>query len=73
MKTQKVRTSQDVRSEFSRKGVSVSNWAASNGFPSASVYQVLSGRNAASVGVGHKIAVLLGIKEGEIVEESSHE
>jgi len=48
-------------------------WAASNGFASASVYQVLSGRNAASVGVGHKIAVRLGMKEGEIAENGSHE
>lgn len=73
MKTQKVKTAQDVRSEFRRKGASVSTWASSNGFPSASVYQVLSGRNAASVGVGHKIAVLLGMKEGEIAENGSHE
>jgi len=73
MKTQKVRTAQDVRSEFRRKGESVSTWADANGFARSSVNQVLTGRNAASVGVGHKIAVLLGMKEGEIAEKGSHE
>jgi gp16 family phage-associated protein len=73
MKTQNVRTPQQVRAEFRRNGMSIFQWAKKNGFPSASVYQVLSGRNAASLGVGHKIAVLLGIKEGEIVKDGSHD
>jgi len=73
MKTQKVRTPQHVRAEFRRKGISVASWAAANGFSNSSVNQVLTGRNSASVGVGHKIAVLLGIKDGEILEGGSHE
>ncbi len=73
MKTQKVRTPQQAKEALRRKGISVASWATAHHFPLASVYQVLSGRNAASVGVGHKIAVLLGIKDGEILEGSSHE
>jgi len=73
MKTQKLRTPQQFRASLRCKGMRVAQWADENGFPRASVYQVLSGRNAASVGVGHKIAVCMGIKEGEIVEDGSHE
>ncbi len=73
MKTQKLRTPQQVRAEFRRKGLSIGSWADANGFNRSSVNQVLTGRNAASVGIGHKIAVLLGLKAGEIVEDGSHE
>ena len=73
MKAQKPLTPQQVRASLRRKGTSVGSWADANGFARSSVNQVLTGRNAASVGVGHKIAVLLGIKEGEIVENGSHE
>lgn len=73
MKTQKVRTPQQVRDDFLRKGISVGSWADANGFPRATVNQVLKGRNAATRGVGHKIAVLLGIKDGEIVDGGSRE
>jgi len=73
MKTRTPRTAQQVRAEFRRKGISIGSWADSNGFSRASVNQVLTGRNAGSVGVGHKIAVMLGLKIGEIVEDSSHE
>lgn len=68
MKKQTIRTPQDVRNEFMRKGISFSSWARANGFDKATVSQVLSGCNAATRGQGHKIAVLLGIKDGEIIE-----
>ena len=73
MKPRTPRTAQQVRDEFRRKGISIGSWADANGFSRASVNQVLTGRNAASVGIGHKIAVLLGLKDGEIVEGGSHE
>lgn len=72
MKKRTIRTSQEVRNEFIRKGVSMANWARVNGFDKATVSQVLSGCNAATRGKGHKIAVLLGIKDGVIVNESSN-
>lgn len=68
MKAQKTRTLQEVRAEFLRKGMSMSRWAKDNGFEVATVSQVLTGRNAATRGVGHKIAVLLNIKDGEIIQ-----
>lgn len=68
MRAHKTRTIQDVRNEFSRKGISAARWARDNGFAVATVNQVLTGRNAGTLGVGHKIAVKLGLKDGEIVE-----
>lgn len=68
MKAQKTKTVQEVRAEFLRRGISMASWAKTNSFDVATVSQVLSGRNAATRGVGHKIAVMLGIKDGEIVE-----
>jgi gp16 family phage-associated protein len=68
MKAQKTRTLQEVRTEFLRKGISMASWARANGFEVATVSQVVTGRNAGTRGVGHKIAVLLNIKDGEIAE-----
>lgn len=73
MRTQKLRTPQEVRADWLRKGMSQNDWARKHGFGNVTVSQVLNGRNAGSRGVGHKIAVLLGIKDGEIVEGGSHE
>lgn len=72
MKTQSLLTPQEVRDEFLRKGQSIGTWADKNGFSRPTVTQVLNGRNAGTRGTGHKIAVMLGIKAGEIIEESSH-
>jgi gp16 family phage-associated protein len=44
-------------------------WARENGFDPATVSQVLNGRNSAARGVGHRIAVKLGIKDGEVADE----
>jgi gp16 family phage-associated protein len=68
MKPQIVRTPQEVRADFLRKGISMSSWSKKHGFDPATVCQVLSGVNAGTRGAGHKIAVMLGIKDGEIVE-----
>lgn len=68
MEGRTIRTPQEVRNEFIRKGISFARWARENGFDKATVSQVLCGCNAATRGKGHKIAVLLGIKDGEIIE-----
>jgi len=67
MKTRNIRTPQEARDDFIRKGISMASWAKKNGFSPVTVFQVLNGTNAGTRGVGHKIAVTLGIKEGEIV------
>lgn len=64
-----LRTSKDVRDEFNRKGVSVASWARANGFETNLVFEVLSGRKKGVRGQSHKIAVKLGLKAGEIIED----
>lgn len=63
------RTSEDVRREFQRKGISISEWATANGFSTNLVFEVLAGRKKGVRGQSHKIAVKLGLKRGEIVED----
>ena len=55
---------------FERTGQSIAGWADKNGFGRSLVYAVLNGKKKCIRGESHKIAVLLGIKEGTIVEET---
>lgn len=57
-----------AREDFARNGVSVSAWAAANGFTRSLVYKVLWGGSPCLRGKSHKIAVLLGIKTGGVVD-----
>ena len=63
-----LRTPQEARDELQRKGISVSQWAAANGFTVNMVFEVLSGRKKGIRGEAHNIAVKLGIKEGEVTD-----
>ncbi|MBL8374139.1 MULTISPECIES: DNA-binding protein [Candidatus Accumulibacter] len=73
MRQEKLRTREEVIEEFSRTGQSMRGWAIANGLSTSVVAGVLKGRFSGRIGKSHKAAVLLGIKEGEIVEEFSHE
>jgi gp16 family phage-associated protein len=73
MESRMIRTRQDVRDDFLRKGQSIGSWADKHGFDRTTVNQVLTGRNAATRGVGHRVAILLGIKDGEIMDDDGHE
>jgi gp16 family phage-associated protein len=64
----KPKTPQQARAEFERKGLSIAGWARDNGFGRSLVYEVLHGRKKCHRGDSHKIAVLLGMKDGEIVQ-----
>ncbi len=68
MRAQRLRTPQEIKEEWFRKGMTQSAWARSHGFNPVTVGQVLAGKNLASRGQGHVIAVKLGIKDGEIAE-----
>ena len=61
-----LRTTDDVRAEVQRKGVSISSWALANNFSTNLVFEVLSGRKKCLRGQAHNIAVKLGLKDGEI-------
>lgn len=60
------RTRHDARKELDRKGISVAEWARRNGVDLRTTYQVLYGTKKGRRGEAHRVAVLLGIKEGEI-------
>ena len=57
-------TIEDVRAEFKKRGISVSEWARAHGVSAHLTYQILAGRKAAIRGQSHEIAVLLGLKPG---------
>jgi gp16 family phage-associated protein len=67
-----LRTREEVLNDFRRKGISIAAAARSIGIDRATVYHVLHKDNPNSFGKAHKAAVLLGIKDGEIVEDSHH-
>ncbi|KFB76079.1 hypothetical protein [Candidatus Accumulibacter cognatus] len=73
MKAQKLRTREEVLEDFARKGISIRGWAKKNGVSHAVVRGLLSGRLTGRIGKSHKAAVLLGIKDGEIVEGNDDE
>lgn len=54
-------TEAKIKKRMRDEGVSISEWAISNGFKPSSVYAVLSGRKCIR-GQSHKIAVRLGLK-----------
>jgi gp16 family phage-associated protein len=61
-----LRSGAEVRSEFSRRGLSISGWARLHGYSAQLVYGVLTGRNQGLRGQSHEIAVRLGLKHGLI-------
>lgn len=65
-----IKTAEVVRSEFARRGESISSWALGKGLNPIVVYDVLSGRKQGVRGQAHRAAVLLGLKEGEVLETS---
>lgn len=53
----------EVRAIFIENGISVAEWARNHNFSLALVYAVLKGRNQATRGKSHQIAVALGLKQ----------
>jgi gp16 family phage-associated protein len=53
----------EVRQVFIEDGMSVAEWAREHNFSLPLVYAVLKGRNHATRGKSHKIAVALGLKK----------
>jgi gp16 family phage-associated protein len=59
-------TVEEVRDEFRRRGVSVSDWARRKGVSAQLTYRILAGRTVGLRGQSHEISVLLGLKRGVI-------
>jgi gp16 family phage-associated protein len=66
-----MKTAKQAREELRRRGENIAQWARRHGFEPEMVRNVIYGKAKGHWGEAHKIAVTLGIKEGEIIEESS--
>ncbi len=66
MTTRKIRTPDEVRQEFDRRGITIAEWSRQNNCDYQTVRDVLLGRRKGRSGNAHRIAVLLGLKDGDI-------
>lgn len=64
-----LKTPQEVLADFDRHGMTISGWARAHNLPRQIVHDVLHGRAKGRRGMAHKAAVLLGLKDGVIVED----
>lgn len=66
--TARLKTPAQARAEFERRGLSIAAWAGQNGVHANLVYEILAGnpRRRCLRGQSHRVAVLLGLKLGEI-------
>lgn len=65
-----LKTAKEAKAELTKNGMTVSKWAIKNGLAPSVVYAVLKGALQGNYGEAHKAAVLLGMKKGEINEDS---
>lgn len=65
---QRLRTREEILEEIDRKGLSINKLAKSIGCAPSTVAGVLHGKRGTRIGEGHRVAVLLGLKKGEIAE-----
>lgn len=64
-----IRTPEQIKAALSEQGLSVSAWAKANGLNPADVYALLNGHKKGLRGESHRIAVMLGLKEGRICND----
>jgi gp16 family phage-associated protein len=64
-----IRTAAQAKAWLEHQGKSVQEFAREHGVDPATTYQVLAGRKKGRRGEAHKVAVLLGMKDGIIPVE----
>lgn len=52
-----------IKKDLQDQGITINDWAISNGYPVAEVYKVLSGERKGLYGRAHEIAVAIGLKQ----------
>lgn len=62
-----IRTAAQAKAWLEHQGKSVQQFAREHGVDPATTYQVLAGRKKGKSGEAHKVAVLLGMKDGIII------
>lgn len=65
-KAQRLKSATEARAEFDRKGLSIAAWARANRVGKSLVYEILAGHKKCKRGDSHRVAVLLGMKHGEL-------
>jgi gp16 family phage-associated protein len=62
-----------VRAEFERKGISIAEWSRLHGVNKTLVYEILAGskKRRCARGQSHRVAVLLGLKAGELADTAA--
>jgi len=58
-----VNNRQAIKQNFEERGQAISEWARAHGYKPRTVYAVISGQLKCKRGVGHRIAVDLGLKK----------
>lgn len=66
-----LRTPEEAKRMFVRRGESIAEWARQHGFSPQTVYDVLNRRREGFRGQGHRVAVALGLKEGAARDAAS--
>jgi gp16 family phage-associated protein len=64
-----LRTSKEILNDFACKGISIAAWARAKGYDADLTRAILRGERAAIRGQSHNIAVELGLKRGEVVDD----
>lgn len=63
-----LKTVEQVKDEFADAGITVSEWARTNGFHRMVVVGLLRNAHQGLRGESHRCAVALGLKHGEVVD-----
>lgn len=65
-----IRTAEEIKRELERQGRSIADLARSNGLRPSVVYDLLGGRIRGTRGESHRAAVLLGLKDGTVEQQT---
>lgn len=66
MPTKKTKTPDQVRAELEKRGITIAEWSRRHEADYQTVRDLLLGRQKGRSGKAHRIAVLLGLKDGVI-------
>lgn len=56
-------TPKQIKNELYQQGLTIKQWAIQNGYQPSQVYRVTNGESKALYGIGHEIAIKLGLKK----------
>lgn len=59
-------TAEQLKAQMHSQGRTLKQWADENGYEFNTVYKVIGGTRKGIYGIGHEIAVRLGIKAGSV-------